>query len=232
MSAAVFEAFLDRYDVPPRPAYGSSETGILTADTGPAAAVRAGTVGRPVPDVRIAIGDTPTPSSSPGVPGRVWVSTPRYMEGYGFPPDLEPRQGQGEWWPTRDLGLVDGTGRLVLIGRLDDAFKTSTGQLVNPAHVTAVLERCPGVAHAAVVALPGATGSLVGAVLESAGGIDTVSIRRHAARQLPPWAQPSVVVAVPRLPRLANGKIDRQACAALLESVSTPTAGVCPDGPA
>jgi acyl-CoA synthetase (AMP-forming)/AMP-acid ligase II len=145
------------------------------------------------------------------------------MEGYGFPPDLEPRQEQGDWWPTRDLGVVDATGRLTLLGRLDDAFKTPAGQLVNPAEVTAVLERCPGVAEAIVVAIPGATGSLVGAVVSRETGIDASGIRRHAARHLPAWAQPEVVVLVDRLPRLPGGKADREACLGLLLDAVAPS---------
>ena len=222
MPAAIFETFRDRYGAPPRPAYGTSETGILTAEIGAPAEVRAGGVGHPVPDVRIAIGDVPERSVSPGVPGRVWVATPRRMEGYGFPPDLEPRQEQGDWWPTRDLGIVDVTGRLTLLGRLDDAFKTPAGQLVNPAEVTAVLERCPGVTEAVVVAIPGATGSLVGAVASGGTGVDTAGLRQHAARHLPAWAQPEVVVLVDRLPRLPGGKTDREACLGLLLDAVAP----------
>jgi acyl-coenzyme A synthetase/AMP-(fatty) acid ligase len=220
--ATVFEIFRDRYGAPPRPAYGTSETGILTAEIGAAAEVRPDRVGRPVPDVRLAIGDSPERSSPPGVPGRVWVATPRHMEGYGFPPDLEPRREQGDWWPTHDLGVVDVAGRLTLLGRLDDAFKTPTGQLVNAAEVTAVVERCPGVAEAIVVAIPGATGSLVGAVVSRETGIDASGIRQHAARHLPAWAQPEVVVLVARLPRLPGGKTDRDACLGLLLDAVAP----------
>jgi acyl-CoA synthetase (AMP-forming)/AMP-acid ligase II len=213
---SVFDAFLDRFGSPPRPAYGASETGIITADTGPPDRVRPASVGRAVPDVRLTIGDTPDVTAPPGVPGRVWVSTPRYMEGYGFPPTLEPRDERGGWRPTRDRGVMDADGYLTLLGRLDDAFKTVSGQLVSPLEVADVLERLPGVEDVVVLPLPAATGSIVGALVAAEAGVEPTAIRWHAARFLPRWAQPQAVLVVKDLPRLANGKVDRQACTSLL----------------
>ena len=221
--ASVFDAFLRRFGTPPRPAYGASETGIITADTGPPHLVRPASVGRAVPDVRLAIGDAPDAPAPPGVPGRVWVSTPRYMEGYGFPPALEPRDERGEWRPTQDRGVIDADGYLTLLGRLDDAFKTVSGQLVSPLAVAEVLERLPGVEDAVVLPLPVTTGAIVGALVAAEAGVEPIQVRWHAARSLPRWAQPQTVLVVARLPRLANGKVDRRACMALFGRTAEPT---------
>jgi long-chain acyl-CoA synthetase len=224
LPAAAFDAFLDRFGTPPRPAYGASETGIITADVGPADRVRPTAVGCAVPDVRIAIGDLPEAPAPAGVPGRVWVSTPRYMEGYGFPPDLEPREGWREWRPMRDRGVVDNAGYLTLLGRLDDAFKTPGGQLVDPTEVAEIILRLPEVGDVVVLPLLERTGCAVGAVVAGGPGLGPAQVRRHAARFLPRWAQPRVVVVVERLPQRANGKVDRDACTALLETATTPAA--------
>jgi acyl-CoA synthetase (AMP-forming)/AMP-acid ligase II len=215
-TASAFGAFLDRFRTPPRPAYGASETGIITTDAAPPDRVRPEAVGRAVPDVRLAIGDIPEASLPPGVPGRVWVSTSRYMEGYGFPPALEPRDERGEWRPTQDRGMVDADGYLTLLGRLDDAFKTPSGQLVDPSEVADVLQRLPGIQGVAVVPLPARTGAIVGALVAAESRVDPGMIRQHAARLLPRWARPQAVLVVKELPRLANGKVDRQACTTLL----------------
>ncbi len=219
----VFDTFLGRFGAPPRPAYGASETGILSTDAGPPDGVRAGTVGRAVPDVRLAIGDQPEAPVPHGVSGRVWVSTPRHMEGYGFPPDLEPGDRRGEWWPTQDRGVLDTDGYLTLLGRLDDIFKTPSGQLVDPSEVADVLQRLPGVTEAVVLPLPVPTGAIVGALVAAETGVEPIQVRWHAARSLPRWAQPQAVLVVARLPRLANGKVDRQACMALFGSTAEPT---------
>ena len=224
LPASGFHAFLDRFGTPPRPAYGASETGILTADVGPADRVRPTAVGYAVPDVRIAIGDRPEAPVPAGVPGRVWVSTPRYMEGYGFPPALEPREGRSGWWPMRDRGVIDDAGYLTLLGRLDDAFKTPGGQLVDPTEVVDVIQRLPGVGEVVVLPLPDRTAWTVGAVVAGEPGLGPVQVRWHAARLLPRWAQPQVVVVVERLPRLESGKVDREGCRTLLENTATAAA--------
>ena len=226
LPASAFHAFLDRFGTPPRPAYGASETGIITADVGPVDRIRPTAVGRAVPDVRIAIGDVPEAPVPAGVAGRVWVSTPRYMEGYGFPPELEPREGRHAWRPMRDRGVMDDAGYLTLLGRLDDAFKTPGGQLVDPTEVVDVIQRLPGVGDAVVLPLLDRTGWTAGAVVAGGPGLGPVQVRWHAARFLPRWAQPRVVVVVERLPRLANGKVDREACTALLENAATPAASL------
>jgi long-chain acyl-CoA synthetase len=224
LPVSAFHAFLDRFGTPPRPAYGASETGIISADVGPMDRVRPTAVGRAVPDVRIAIGDMPEAPVPAGVPGCVWVSTPRYMEGYGFPPDLEPREGWREWRPMRDRGVIDEAGYLTLLGRLDDAFKTPGGQLVDPTEVAETIQRLPEVGDAVVLPLLDRTGWAVGAVVAGGPGLGPAQVRWHAARLLPRWAQPRVVVIVEQLPRLANGKVDREACTALLENAATPAA--------
>jgi acyl-CoA synthetase (AMP-forming)/AMP-acid ligase II len=192
-------------------------------DAGPPDLVRPASVGRAAPDVRLAIGDAPEAPAPPGVPGRVWISTPRYMEGYGFPPALEPRAGRGDWRPTQDRGVIDEAGYLTLLGRLDDAFKTASGQLVNPLEAAAVLERLPGVEDVVVLPLPAVTGATVGALVAADAGVEPIQVRWHAARFLPRWAQPQVVLVVAHLPRLANGKVDRQACMALFGNAAEPT---------
>jgi O-succinylbenzoic acid--CoA ligase len=146
------------------------------------------------------------------------------MEGYGYPPDLEPREGRREWWPMRDRGVIDDAGYLTLLGRLDDAFKTPGGQLVDPTEVVDVIQRLPGVGDVVVLPLLDRAGWVVGAVVAGGPGLEPSQVRWHAARVLPRWAQPRVVVMVEQLPRLANGKVDREACAALVENAVTPAA--------
>ena len=89
---AVFHAFLKRFGVPLRRTYGTTEAGFITADTSAPSKVRPETVGPPVPGVQVSIGDDPREPFRPGQTGRIWVKSPWYLDGYGFPPDLEPRE--------------------------------------------------------------------------------------------------------------------------------------------
>jgi O-succinylbenzoic acid--CoA ligase len=142
------------------------------------------------------------------------------MEGYGFPGALEPREEIDGWFPTSDLGVLDAAGFLTLLGRSDDCFKTQAGHLVNPAEVAIALRSHRAVVDVAVVPVNGSTGTAIGVLVEADGELDPASLRSHAAQCLPSSSQPQVIVAIPALPRTANGKIDRDACTKLLQERS------------
>jgi acyl-coenzyme A synthetase/AMP-(fatty) acid ligase len=222
ISPAVFDRFVDRFGVPLRQSYSSSEAGAITLEDAPAPAVARDTVGRPLEGVELAIGDHPATPLSAGEIGRVWVRSPWQMAGYGFPPTVS-RSGEIDgWWPTRDLGARDVDGRLRLHGRLDDCIRTRENRLVNLALVAASLRSLTGVAEAAVVPLEGPAGPSFGAVVECEPGITVAMLRKELAEKLPPWSWPREVEPVRALPRLANGKTDRRACIALLDRRASP----------
>jgi acyl-coenzyme A synthetase/AMP-(fatty) acid ligase len=121
------------------------------------------------------------------------------------------------WWRSPDVGRLDGDGYLTLSGRADDCLRTGAGHLVNPADVAAALEGYPGVTDVAVVPIEAAAGSVLGVLVQNQEPLSLYDLRGHLMRRLPPWSQPRVLEAVPELPRLPSGRIDRRACIALLE---------------
>jgi acyl-coenzyme A synthetase/AMP-(fatty) acid ligase len=218
LSTRVFHAFAERFGVKLRPNYGQTENGFITVDTAPEESIRPDCVGRPAPGIEVRIGDDPLRPDPPGQLGRVWYRSPWYMEGYGFPPHLAPREGRHGWWPTADVGVLDESGYLTLAGRADDCFKTSTGHLVNPGEIVQALMSHPGVTEVVVVALRSPSGPVVGVLAEADGVLHPDQLRATAARTLPAWLQPKVVAVTDRLPRLASGKWDRDACHKILQS--------------
>lgn len=212
----VHRAFINRFGVPLRGAYSSTETGAIAVDAAPDAEVQPGTVGRPLPGVEVAIGERPDAPVPAGLVGRVWVRSPWQMAGYGSPPHLERPGDVGGWWPTRDLGAFDEAGRLRLAGRIDDCVRTREGRLVNLEAVAEALRNLEGVRAVAVVPLEGTAGTSFGAVLQAAAGVSLDELRRAAGVSLPGWALPRAMHLVRDLPRLPNGKPDRLACMMLL----------------
>jgi acyl-coenzyme A synthetase/AMP-(fatty) acid ligase len=194
-----------------------SEAGVVTTDDSPPDQVRADAVGRPLPGVRVCIGDDPRRPLAPGALGRVLVKSPWTMLGYGFPPSLDASCLRDGWLTTQDVGVLDARGFLRLGGRADDAFKTASGHLVAPADVARCLAAFPGVSDVAVVPLNGAAGRLIGALVEVPAGVSPRMLRQHAAGHLPTWAQPRVLAVTRELPRLSGGKLDRRACIGLLD---------------
>ncbi len=221
VAKGTFDAFVDRFGVPLRQTYSTTETGTITLDDSPVGHVQPDTVGRPLRQVDVRIGDSPFEPAAPGDLGRVWVRSPGLMQGYGFPPDLEPRADVDGWWPTQDLGRLRSDGYLVLGGRRDDAIRTRDNRTVNLAYVAERLREIDRVADAAVVAVDTPSGQSFGAVVEHEPGLTLGDIQGWLADTLPPWSRPRVLALVLALPRLPNGKPDRQACVRLLAEAAS-----------
>jgi acyl-coenzyme A synthetase/AMP-(fatty) acid ligase len=222
ISRAVFDAFLGRFGVPLRQMYSSTETGVITVDAAPPGDVRPESTGHSVPGVEIRIGDHPATPEPPGEIGRVWVRSAWLMAGYGFPPVVgRPGEVDG-WWPTRDLGVLEADGHLTLAGRIDDCIRTRENRLVSLAAVATVIRGIQGVTDAVVVPVGGPAGSTFGAVVQCEPDLALTTVRASVADTLPPWSWPRAVKLVRSLPRLANGRPDRRACAAMLGGIPDP----------
>lgn len=217
LSPKLCESFEGRYGVPVRGVYGVTEQGPVAQDADPAPAVRSATVGRALPGTRLCIGDDPRSPFAPGTPGRLWISSPWGLQGYGFPPDLEPPPMLDGWWAAPDIAHLDPTGRLTLHGRLDDVVRTAAGHLVNPGTIAAAVEAHPAVTEAAVVALESGSERVIALLAESPAGVTVGDLRAHLAGSLPPWGQPRVIQTARELPRLPSGRVDRRACIEILK---------------
>ena len=113
--------------------YGLTEAGSVVALNRPGAS-RPGTVGRPLPHVRVTVaGD-----------GELWIDGSGHLGYLGEPP---PPPGP---WPTGDLGAVDADGFLHLDGRKRSVFVTAYGRNVSPEWIEAELESSPAIAQAVV----------------------------------------------------------------------------------
>ena len=218
ISKDAFDAFLDRFGVPLRQGYSSTETGCIAVDAGPVAAVRRDTVGRPLAGVEVRVGDHPERPLAAGEVGRIWVRSPWQMAGYGFPPEAERRGAIDDWWPTQDLGRWTEDGQLTLAGRVDDCVRTREGRLVNFVDVADRLRELRGVRRVQVVPLEGPAGIAFGAVIECDPLTGLTALQQQVLEALPSWALPRKLALVPTLPLLPNGKPDRQACLAVLEA--------------
>jgi acyl-CoA synthetase (AMP-forming)/AMP-acid ligase II len=214
----VYRKFLDRFAVPLRQSYGRSECSFITSDPGPVEAMRPETVGFPSAGVEIRCGDSPEPGLPAGSAGRIWIRCPWHSEGYGYPPHLQPMARPDGWCPTEDLGMVNVDGRLVLLGRMDDCFKTAGGHLVSPPLIVAALRRDPRVIDATVVPVRSRSGAAIGIVAVACDAVGAADIRAHVANVLPRWLRPAAVVVRREIPSLPSGKHDRVACIRLLEA--------------
>nr|WP_082977566.1 o-succinylbenzoate--CoA ligase [Mycolicibacter heraklionensis] len=160
--------------------------------------------GEPLPGVRLRIGDD----------GRIAIGGPTLAQGYRNPVDPDPFAEPG-WFITNDLGALDHSGLLTVLGRADDAISTG-GLTVLPGPVEAVLSTHPAVAECAVFGIDDdRLGQRVVAAIVVTGATPPTleSLRAHVAKSLDSTAAPREIHVVAELPRRGIGKLDRKALA-------------------
>ncbi|MDZ4267011.1 MAG: o-succinylbenzoate--CoA ligase [Mycobacterium sp.] len=143
--------------------------------------------------------------------GRISLGGPTVAAGYRNPVTPDPFAEPG-WFRTDDIGAIDDSGILRVLGRADDAISTG-GLTVLPGLVEAALATHPAVAECAVfgVADERLGQRVVAAVVVEPGTTITLSeLRSHVGGSLPPTAAPREVHVVDTLPRKGIGKVDRR----------------------
>ncbi|PWI14229.1 acyl-CoA synthetase [Streptomyces sp. Act143] len=175
-------------------------------------ALKQGSVGRPTGvEVRVVgPGGRPCPV---GVEGEVWVHGPTVARGYLADPDETSCTFVDGWLRTGDLGTLDGDGYLSLTGRIKNLINRG-GEKIAPEHVEDILAGCPGVAAAAVFAVPDGTyGQRVGAavVVRDGESVDAAEVLRYCRDRLAPFEVPDRLEVVDALPYTAKGGLDRKA---------------------
>jgi O-succinylbenzoic acid--CoA ligase len=158
--------------------------------------------------VRVRIDERSATSSQ----GRVVLGGATLAKGYRNPVRPDPFVEPG-WFRTDDIGAVDDSGVLRVLGRVDDAISTG-GLTVLPQLVEAALATHPAVAECAVfgVADERLGQRVVAAVVvaPSAQPPTLAELRAHVAQILDLTAAPRDLQILNELPRHGIGKVDRQ----------------------
>jgi o-succinylbenzoate---CoA ligase len=144
--------------------------------------------------------------------GRIALGGATIAKGYRNPPVPDPFAEPG-WFLTDDVGALDPSGALRVLGRTDDAISTG-GLTVFPQLVETALASHPRVADCAVFGVPDdRLGQRVVAVVVAAEGFappTLTELRTHVGALLHATAAPKEVHIVDEVPRRGIGKIDRR----------------------
>jgi len=190
----------------------------------------AGQVGKAIPGVTIKI-DAP---DEHGV-GEVLAKGPNVMAGYTDTDATKLVKDADGWLHTGDLGKLDRSGRLVLVGRVKDVIVTSTGENVYPDDVERMLGKIPHIEELAVVGVTGRSGGeRVGCIavpeadelVDRATRLDRAQkALREAIGKLPYGKQPTILHLYDApLPRTATRKVKRTEARKMLERMMQATA--------
>src|SRR6185503_10897991 len=139
--------------------YGSSEFGLAVGNLNAVDMdVKRGSMGLPLPGVRMAVVDDDGVEVKPGVVGQIAMAPNPlgyYALGYWNDPDRTRALMRGAWMTIGDLGRRDDDGYFWFEGRADDVIK-SAGYRIGPFEIESVILEHPDVAEAAVVGKPDA----------------------------------------------------------------------------
>jgi len=223
LTDSVADAFAARFGVRPLEGYGLTECAPVVAVSTPGvptrgvpAGERTGSVGRPLPGVKIKIVDPETLADlPPHTPGLILVKGPNVMSGYLGQPDLTRASFKTGYYITGDIGCLDEDGLLKISDRLARFAKIGGemvphGKVEDALHAAAEVEA--GVFAVTSIPCPKKSEQLV--------VLHTLAPERlpGVLAKLPRLGLPNLwipaernFVAVRELPLLGSGKLDLRA---------------------
>jgi acyl-CoA synthetase (AMP-forming)/AMP-acid ligase II len=203
--------FEERFDIPVAQGYGSSETGWIAANPGPAR--HFGTVGRPLPYHDLAITDAEGRRLPQGATGQVEIGGFADNEYRHLAEDGAIRVTSRGRIRTGDIGFLDADGYLHLTGREKELIIRG-GVNISPVEIDGVLMQQPDIVEAATIGVPDRLwGEEVVSyvVLRPQAQCAADDILRACRAQLPEFKAPKRIVACGELPKTERGKLDRKA---------------------
>jgi acetyl-CoA synthetase len=215
LNREVLDTFKKYFQVTVRDGYGQTENTLLVG-TMKDMEVRSGSMGKPIPENRVAIIDDEGNPLGANLIGHIAVhrDSPCLFKGYYKDEQRTTAAFIGDWYITGDRAQKDEEGYFWFEGRSDDII-ISSGYTIGPFEVEDALVKHPAVKESAVVASPDEVrGSIVKAfvVLKSSISPSAQLIKElqdHVKAITAPYKYPREIEFVDSLPKPASGKIRR-----------------------
>jgi long-chain acyl-CoA synthetase len=210
--SAVAERWQKLTGCPVLEAYGLSETaGAVTANP-VTLTIFDGTIGVPLPSMRIEIRDENGAAVPTEMPGEICVAGPAVMQGYFNRPEETARAiGTDGFFATGDIGIMDQRGVIKIVDRKKDMILVS-GFNVYPNEVENVLSRHTGILEVSVVGVADSQSgeTPVAFVVKKDPTLTEADVVGFARRTLASYKVPKRVVFVDDLPKTPVGKVLRR----------------------
>lgn len=206
-------------------AYGPTETTVCASMSGPLGAGSA-PIGSPILGTRLYVLNSELEPLPIGLVGELYVSGASLARGYLKRPGLtaerfiaDPHAGVpgSRMYRTGDLARWRADGQLEFVGRADDQIKLRSFR-IEPREIEVALGAEPSLAGVAVTTRTNQLGEaqLAAFVVPAPGQEpDIAALRERAGKHLPAYMIPDVFFILSALPVTRNGKVDRQALAAV-----------------
>jgi len=188
--------------------YGLSESSPAVSFN-PLDATKPGSIGLPIPGVKVRIVDEQGKDLAPGEIGELIVQGPNMMSEYFGLPEESAEALRDGWLYTGDLAYKDEQGYLFIVDRKKDMVIVS-GLNVYPREVEEVLYQYPDVKEAAVIGVPDKKrGEIVRAfvVINEGMTLNKRDLMRFLKSNLASYKMPREIIEIESLPKNATGKI-------------------------
>jgi amino acid adenylation domain-containing protein/non-ribosomal peptide synthase protein (TIGR01720 family) len=198
--------------------YGPTEGTVWCTVHRASAADEAFPIGRPIPGARIFLLDDHGNLVPPGFAGEICIAGSGVVPGYLGRPDLTAERFvttrildfEERIYRTGDLGAWRRDGVLIYLGRSDGQLKIR-GRRLEASAVEVALQTHPAIREAVAVgrSTPDRPATrLVAYVAADSEPLDAEDVKQHLSTTLPEFMVPDILVPLPQIPRLPNGKVD------------------------
>ncbi|MGH2319499.1 acetate--CoA ligase [Planococcus sp. SE5232] len=195
-----------------------TETGAQTICNYPAMDIKPGSMGKPVPGIKVAIVDDQGNELPPNQMGNLaiekgWPAMMRQI--WNNPAKYDSYFLKDKWYVSGDSAYMDEEGYFWFQGRVDDVIMTS-GERVGPFEVESKLLEHPAIAEAGVIGKPDPVrGEIIKAFVALVDGYEpsdelTEDIRQFVKKGLAAHAAPREIEFKDKLPKTRSGKIMRR----------------------
>jgi acyl-CoA synthetase (AMP-forming)/AMP-acid ligase II len=172
-----------------------------------------GSVGKPVPHLRVRVVDENDHDVPPNQPGEICLKGPKVFKGYWKNPEATAQALRGGWFHTGDIGALDEEGYLYILDRKKDMIISGGENIASP-EVERVIYELPAVLEVAVVGVPHPKWLEVPkayVVLKPGQSLAAEEIERHCIRKLARFKVPKEIEFIAQLPRNPSGKVLKRA---------------------
>lgn len=208
----IIEVFEAKFGLSIIEGYGLSEASPVVA-VNPPDHVKAGSIGLPLPGIKVRIVDEDGYDVPNGTSGQLIVQGENVMQGYWNQPGATAEALRGGWLYTGDIAIRDADNYLHIVDRIKEMI-ISMGENIYPREIEEVLYQYPGIKEGAVIGIPDPVRGQVGCCYYTTTNDTDISLhdlKKFLQENLALFKVPKKYYKISEMPRMASGKIAKLA---------------------
>ena len=210
LAKKTFDGCLEKFGIPVRQHYGSTETGPISINLGSVDGDLWASVGQPVQQVEFKVVDKNGGPVGVDQIGDIVIRSKSAVTAYADSPEEAQRAFSGGYFWSGDLGKIDSNGNLFITGR-KTLFINVGGHKVDPAEIEAVINEHPGVSETVVLGVASNHGQeVIKAVIVCSETCEPDEIKNWCKGKVADFKIPRMIEFREEIPRSPLGKIQRK----------------------